>query len=83
MYNSTSGSLLIPVLFDASANASEHLYELLVPVTERVVALGWLTAFYGVLAVLIVVAYGSDRLSRAKKVVWDAAASESATSRRN
>jgi membrane protease YdiL (CAAX protease family) len=70
-FNSTSGNLLILVLFHAAANASEHLLELLVPLPDRVIALAWLTAFYCVIATLIVVVHRGDRLSGRKRVVWD------------
>lgn len=70
VYNSTGGNLLIPVLFHASANASESLMEALVPVPNLLVVMQWFTLIYCVFAVLIVLLYNSESLSARSKVVW-------------
>ena len=76
MFNGTRGSLLIPVLFHGSANASEQLYELLVPASERSAALWWLVALYGAIGVGIVMIHGHNNLSAAERVVWRTDASD-------
>lgn len=71
-YNMTNGNLLIPVVFHGTANASESLLELLVPLAERVTALGWLTGIYSLIALIILLVYPLSRLSSREKVVWKA-----------
>ncbi len=71
-YNMTNGNLLIPVVFHGTANASESLLELLVPLSERVTALGWLTGVYSLIALIILLVYPLSRLSSREKVVWEA-----------